>query len=854
MGEAVSGLAGDDTFSLLSGSAGSVDAGSGSDTITLDGATVTGNLGGGLGEDLITVTSGSVDGFVLLGRVNGTSTDDDTLVMSGGMIAVDVRGDNGNDTITLTGGNIGRNVDARSGTNTITLDGTSVAASISAGGGDDTFSLLSGSAGSVDAGSGSDTITLDGATVTGDLLGGIGQDLITANSGSVGGSVILGRNNGTSTEADTFLMTGGAISTDVRGDLGDDTITLNGGTVGRDVNANSGNDTIVLDGGTIGGEVIGGDGEDDFTWTSGTMAGFDGGDGSDLARVTATEYDGSQMLDGGDDASLTDGYIDSLALDGVSVTTSSALVRNWESIQVLDGTVDFGPNLTVGSGRDLGLIAGVGGIISSSGNFSLTGDLVTLDGGIYQSIPGNASMLSVSGNIRNSGEINVQDGAAGDSITTGGSYSGAGALLLDVDFAGDTADTLTIAGDVIVGGTTVVVADVSTGTASGNDILLVDVMGATGAGDFQLDGGTVRVGSLPYLLELVDSQWFLLLDFLPSSLVSEAYPKGLDTLNKLVGHSQRVRNRAWLAGGDPFCGSHEVQPTDRYGNAWPCSEVGVWMKLSGSLSGFDPKFSTIEADLGTSIDYDISTMKYEFGVDTTLADDDNGRLVGGMWVYFGSASLSGAASDENGKLNTDGFGVGASLTWYDESSFYVDAQLQYSKFESDLSTSGSFAVSDNRGSGLAASIEVGKTYALSPALSITPEAQVMYYDLNFDSYVGETGDDVYLEDGTTTEIRLGGTFNYRDSNAHNGNDRLYVSGNVFHYLDDMTVVNSAGTRLVNKQRPWRGEIGLGASHEWTGVGNARMAIFADVTAGTDFGTSLSSGRTLKGSIGFKMEF
>lgn len=104
------------------------------------------------------------------------------------------------------------------------------------------------------------------------------------------------------------------------------------------------------------------------------------------------------------------------------------------------------------------------GILDTSGGFALTGNLVN-----------------------NSGIVNSQNGTIDDVTTISGDFSGGGQLLLDVDLANDTADTLLIAGDVLAGGTQVSINNLSAAnSATGNDIILGSVAGTTAAGDFVL--------------------------------------------------------------------------------------------------------------------------------------------------------------------------------------------------------------------------------------------------------------------------------------------------------------------------------------------------------------------------------
>src|SRR5690606_16050014 len=123
-------------------------------------------------------------------------------------------------------------------------------------------------------------------------------------------------------------------------------IVNNAGRITGDTSLGINNDTFNLTAGSYTGSIYGEvennpmptGGNDTFNWTGGTLAGgFYGQEGSDSALVSALAYDGSQVLDGGDDTSVVDGMIDTLSLRGVSASTSGSRLPNWEIVR-LDGS------------------------------------------------------------------------------------------------------------------------------------------------------------------------------------------------------------------------------------------------------------------------------------------------------------------------------------------------------------------------------------------------------------------------------------------------------------------------------------------------------------------------------------
>jgi hypothetical protein len=134
--------------------------------------------------------------------------------------------------------------------------------------------------------------------------------------------------------------------------LGGDSVVRSSGTVFGDTVLQNGNDRFELLAGSYSGNIYGdyrddlgvafsarGDGDDTFIWSGGSfVGGYYGGGGSDIATVTAATYDGTQVLDGGDDTSMSDGVVDLLTFGGVSAKSEGRRISNWEVVQ-LGGTL-----------------------------------------------------------------------------------------------------------------------------------------------------------------------------------------------------------------------------------------------------------------------------------------------------------------------------------------------------------------------------------------------------------------------------------------------------------------------------------------------------------------------------------
>lgn len=558
-------LEGDDVLNIdasaIGFTAGSYYGNEGNDATSITGAgtpgtTVLNYVKGGTGDDVITIDSSAVDIRIGLdgdyrnyaitsgdsSETNGPTQGvdgNDRIYLEAGKIS-SVNGGGGNDLIELSGAD----VHGSATNNNPVFVGHGLRGQIRGGAGQDAINLLGGSAGSVHGDGGNDTIMLDGAHITAQRLpgaalenaerqitGGSGDDTITLRSGSAGRvegnegddlislegadvDVVMVDVDGTPTPTGTGAILGGA---------GADQIFLSAGRASS-VGGDAGADRITLDGAAVG-QVDAGDGDDTFQWRQGSLAtGFLGGTGSDHAQVDAPGYDGSQVLDGGDDTGTADGWSDTLRLHDHDVATSGSRLLNWERIEV-DGirlTLDDA-DLRVGGDVDVdglpinGLHLRNGAQLALGTALNLTGNLVldsgtrlqagTADGsGRYQVL---ANPLAVGGGaLVNNGIIDLRGAtpAAGDTLAVAGRYaSDSGAMLMDTRLADDAAatDALILNGGGATGRTVLDIQNAGGAGAltTGNGIAVVDARSGAGtrAGAFVL-AGSLAAGPYEYTL------------------------------------------------------------------------------------------------------------------------------------------------------------------------------------------------------------------------------------------------------------------------------------------------------------------------------------------------------------------
>ncbi|MER9656223.1 autotransporter outer membrane beta-barrel domain-containing protein [Mesorhizobium sp. M0152] len=608
------------------------------------------------------------------------------------------------------------------------------------------------------------------------------------------------------------------------------------------------------------------DGDDTFNWSGGTLTGgFNGQNGSDTALVTTSNYDGSQVLDGGDDVATVDGWIDKLTLDGLTVSANGANIINWETVTVDGGQLTILDGaLTVGSDPGQGLFLTGGGNLEALDALLLTGNLDIDAGSTFIGTGGGAGVYTVTGDVTNAGIITTQDGVVGDVFTVGGNYIGQGGqLLIDTYLGSDgsASDLLVVNGDTS-GATSLFVANAGGPGAVtvGNGILVVQVDGASN-GTFTL-GGPAIAGAFEYRLfkngvtDPIDGDWYLRTTYSSSTPTYEAYPQVLLELNGLPTLQQRVGNRYWNepapvpdtvfckdASKDFKCMVTDDQ-ADYYADGKATIEQNaIWARIEGAHGHVESDRSTTDAQ------YDFDLWKLQAGVDGLLAETDSGKLIGGINVHYGQASADTFSPNGNGDISSKGYGVGATLTWYGENGFYVDGQGQFSWYDSDLGSDelGSL-VKGNNATGYALSLEAGKRIQLHDGWSLTPQAQLVYSSVDFDSFIGPSGETVSLDDGDSLKGRLGISADHerswKDGDGKLRRTHVYGIANVYHEFLDGTAVSVWGTNLANEANAWTGELGVGGSYNWN---DDKYSVYGELDASTsldNFGDSHKLGGTL----------
>lgn len=344
----------------------------------------------------------------------------------------------------------------------------------------------------------------------------------------------------------------------------------------------------------------------------------------------------------------------------------------------------------------------------------------------------------------------------------------------------------------------------------------------------------------------------------------EIYPQNLLALSGVPTMQQRVGNRYWQQPtpvDEIFCKdpaqNFKCRVTREQANYYADGSRavvegnGVWTRLDGSHYRIDPA----ETTSGSNADTDL--WRLQAGFDGLLYEADGvGKLIGGVTVHYGQASSDVTSIFGRGSIETDGYGFGGTLTWLSQNGFYVDGQASLTWFNSDLSshTAKRGLADGNDGFGYAFSMEAGKKIEVGGNWTITPQAQLVYANVNFDDFTDPFEARVSLDRGESLRGRLGVSADldrvWKDEAGKTKRSHIYSIANLYYEFLDGSGVDVSGVKFENRPERLWGGLGVGGSYNWN---DDKYSVFGEVSANTSL-TGFADSYAFNGTAGFRVKW
>lgn len=478
-----------------------------------------------------------------------------------------------------------------------------------------------------------------------------------------------------------------------------------------------------------------------------------------------------------------------------------------------------------------------------------------------------------------------------------GNYSGGGTIRMDVQLEGDDSahDTLLIDGD-ISGVTRIDVINVGGAGAQTIDGIPLIFTSGDSTGAFVI-GQAATAGAYVYNVlerrtveDLPDQEgnilsmgkgseisdvWFLMSQaaedepmYQPSVVAAETLPTVLEDLNKLGSSRLRREQRIYTAPQQPelptiFCKDAAqgfVCPVTPDQNDYFADKgkigaasvaVGPWLELSGGRMSLE---KLAGSGALTSPTLEQTRTGLTVGYDFVLAETANGTIVAGGFLGYQSASASVSSYFGSGDIETEGYGIGASLAYLSNSGFYVDGQIRLSQYDSayQLATGiSSSSASDIKADGLAVALEIGQRFDLRDDLSLTPYAQLHHSALSYQPFTDQHGAQIRIDDSSRTDLRLGLDANLLRVSAAGSVTSFSLGTSVQTKLSGSSAASVSGLSLRSDSPDTLAGVRAQFSHSWA---ENKRSIFADLGYDRAIGAASLKGDDLNLRLGLNLRW
>lgn len=516
------------------------------------------------------------------------------------------------------------------------------------------------------------------------------------------------------------------------------------------------------------------------------------------------------------------------------------------------------------------------GMLTLAGVNSYSGVTAVQDGALKQGVHGGFSSASAYtigstgtlmlnnfaatiASLANSGTVDFGD-TAGTALSVAGNYDGNnGTIVINTVLGGDDSltDIMMVGGDTSGSTMVQVINRGGVGAPTTEGIKIIDVTGQSN-GVFSLLGATAKTskqvviaGAYTYGLYKngistpTDGDWYLRREggddqphYNPGTPIYESFSNILQALNKLPTLQQRVGNRYWNGAA-----ASEGAGTIIDGR-------GIWGRIQGTHYRLEANRST------TGLKQDINAFIMQVGIDGQFIETEAGRLIGGFTAQYGKAKNDVISSHGDGKIDTNGWGVGGTVTWYGNSGVYLDTQAQAMWYDSSLNsvTSRETLNDGNKGFGYGLSAEVGKRIDLDSEWSLTPQAQLIWSAVRFDRFHDVWGAAVTSDNDNNLNARFGISADYRRAwVAGNGlvtRTNAYVIANLYQEFLGSNTVDVAGVAFDNaNDRTWGG-LGAGGTYEWA---NGKYALYGEGSINTSL-NNFADSYSVSGTVGLTVRW
>ncbi|WP_082643688.1 autotransporter domain-containing protein [Ruegeria denitrificans] len=235
-----------------------------------------------------------------------------------------------------------------------------------------------------------------------------------------------------------------------------------------------------------------------------------------------------------------------------------------------------------------------------------------------------------------------------------------------------------------------------------------------------------------------------------------------------------------------------------------------------------------------------------YGANLPLGEVAGGQVFGGLEFDISSLSSNIGTSLASANISADAYDVTLSSTWVADSLFYINGQLRYGYFDGNIRPAGGGTV-DTDGGGYEISVEIGKLITLLNELTLTPQVQIMYSDIDMNDVpdragIGQIGS---LMDGDTLTARVG----LRAERDFANNSMLYGEIDFYHTFNNETSIVFGQNTVFAERGQNTAALTIGGIAPLSD----HAQLYAEITSETGLGSS-SGDYAFDWNFGFEFQF
>ena len=249
-------------------------------------------------------------------------------------------------------------------------------------------------------------------------------------------------------------------------------------------------------------------------------------------------------------------------------------------------------------------------------------------------------------------------------------------------------------------------------------------------------------------------------------------------------------------------------------------ELGIRADISGHTGGVWGTQQRLRTSTGPNVVASRGLRKDNhrvyFGYDTPAMGFMGGDMVVRTSVMRGLSISDAFSSSGRNRIDMESDAASLSASWQSPGGFYASGGTRYVRSSSNISAEGFAVTRDNEGVGVSASAKAGYRFAVPLGgmyFSVAPQVQLLWSRVDFDDFVGLTGEVVSLEDGQLVTGRLGLLWDGEWQDAA-GSGRIYGKMNLHNAVDGVTTVSVSGVPLSRERSDLSADGRLGVSYEW----------------------------------------